>query len=396
MSKKKTNIYINNKNNKELIRNNLNGIFLISLIYDNYYFLKKKSTIILSYDKSHFKIIQKKRNTYLITVKSCNLTMGIDKSNKITLYDKKDKSLGIYWNLIKINNIEYMIQNKLNLKFIKINNREIILSTNNKNKNNTKFIFRLLKLFDEIIETNSKYLKIIEKEVIDVLIKYIDLSDKTLNRKGIKHIYKDQDNEELKFSLRSILKYIPWIRKIFILMPNEKVKFLKSIDEIKEKIIYVKDKDLLGYDSANIFAFTFNLYKMEKFGISKNYIYMEDDFFIGKPLNKSDFFYYDEYSKKVLRYLITCHFNEMNKSERLKEYYKMFNKKDSFHPHSNKGWRFSILSTERYFIKKYNINIINTAFTHNAIPQNIDGQKEIFNKIQNYESNNRRIFFEKI
>jgi hypothetical protein len=30
---------------------------------------------------------------------------------------------------------------------------------------------------------------------------------------------------------------------------------------------------------------------MEKFGISKNFIYMEDDYFLGKPLNKTDFFY---------------------------------------------------------------------------------------------------------
>ena len=104
--------------------------------------------------------------------------------------------------------------------------------------------------------------------------------------------------EELRYSLRSILQYIPWIRKIFIVMPNDKVRFLKPYDEIKDKIVYVKDKDLLGYDTANIFAFTFNLHKMEKFGIAKNFIYMEDDFFIGKPLKKTDFFYYDEKEQK--------------------------------------------------------------------------------------------------
>ena len=35
-------------------------------------------------------------------------------------------------------------------------------------------------------------------------------------------------------------------------MPNEKVKFFKPYDEIKEKIVYVKDKDLVGFDSASI------------------------------------------------------------------------------------------------------------------------------------------------
>ena len=28
-------------------------------------------------------------------------------------------------------------------------------------------------------------------------------------------------------------------------MPNEKVRFFKSVDEIKEKIVYVKDRDMI-------------------------------------------------------------------------------------------------------------------------------------------------------
>ena len=48
---------------------------------------------------------------------------------------------------------------------------------------------------------------------------------------------------------RSILSNIPWIRKIFILMPTKKVRYFKEYNIIKDKIIYVKDKDLLGYDS---------------------------------------------------------------------------------------------------------------------------------------------------
>ena len=91
-------------------------------------------------------------------------------------------------------------------------------------------------------------------------------------------------------------------------MPNKKVRFLKEIEEIKEKIIYIKDRDLLGYESANIYAFTFNLYKLEKFGISKNFILMEDDFFIGKSLKKYDFFYYEEKKQKVFPYVLTRSF----------------------------------------------------------------------------------------
>ena len=175
-------------------------------------------------------------------------------------------------------------------------------------------------------------------------------------------------------------------------MPNDKVKFLKSIEEINNKIIYIKDKDLLGFDSANIFAFTFNLYKIEKFGVSNNFIYMEDDFFIGKSLKKNDFFYYDKNDKKIYPYILTKYFNEMNVSQVMNEFNNLFQEKKSFLPHSRWGWWLSIYSTNKYFIERYNHTLINTLFTHNAIPENIDDLKEVFKEIQNYKYINETLF----
>ena len=116
------------------------------------------------------------------------------------------------------------------------------------------------------------------------MIKYIDLRDPLLKRDGLHQLNKDFDNEELRYSIRSILKNIPWIRKIFILMPNEKVRFLKDYKIIKDKIVYINDKDILGHDSSNSLAFQFRYWKMKKFDISENFIVMDDDCFIGHPL----------------------------------------------------------------------------------------------------------------
>ena len=69
-------------------------------------------------------------------------------------------------------------------------------------------------------------------------------------------------------------------------MLNERVRFLKSPELINDKINFVKDKDILGYDSSNIHAFQFRLWKMKEFGLSDNFIVMDDDCFIGRPLNK--------------------------------------------------------------------------------------------------------------
>ena len=185
---------------------------------------------------------------------------------------------------------------------------------------------------------------------------------------------------------------MPWVRKIFILMPNEKVRYLKPADEIKNKIVYIKDKDLLGYESANIHAFTFQLFKLEKFGVSKNFIYMEDDFFIGKALNKNDFFYYDEEKKKVLPYLLTKHFQVIQRNDILDHYIRLYENKDNIHPHSYDGWWTSIYGTDKYFSEKYNNSFINTNFTHNAIAENIDELKIIFEEIKDYEYINETLF----
>ena len=99
-------------------------------------------------------------------------------------------------------------------------------------KKNNKFNF--LKLFEKNL-FKKRNIKLIRNEQIDIVIKYIDLSDKSLNRTGIKQIYKDQNCEELKYSLRGILEYIPWVRKIFFLCPMKKLLFLNRLKKLTKK-----------------------------------------------------------------------------------------------------------------------------------------------------------------
>ena len=59
-----------------------------------------------------------------------------------------------------------------------------------------------------------------------------------------------------------------------------KFNFLKFFDNlIKDKIVYVKDKDILGYDSSNARAFEFRYWKLKEFGLLNNFIAMDDDYF---------------------------------------------------------------------------------------------------------------------
>ena len=385
----------------------LKGTFTInSAIIKNSYLSIEKEKILFSKKKQKFDIIELNNNSYYIISRYTKSFLGIDKNkgNGLRLYKEHNNKIAQYinWNLISQEsnltkmNIVYTIKNNFNNKYICDYNNSLYLESfpTNKNFSFENYQFRILKLYSEEENIKEANHKIVEKEPIDLFMKYIDLSDKNLKREGIKQIFKDYDAEELRYSLRSILKYIPWIRKIFIVMPNEKVKFLKPIEEIKDKFVYVNDKDFLGYDSANIFAFSFNLHKMEKFGISKNFIYMEDDYFIGRPLKKTDFFYYDEKERKVLPYVITNFFSELNVKKRLEYFDMLYHKKDNIKVHGNKGWRFSVLSTDKFLIEKYDnkTNIINAEFTHNAVPENIDDLKEIFKEIQDYKYINETLF----
>ena len=375
------------------IDSGMNGYTLI--IEDNkLYFTSKKEG-----KEESFKIISTNYNSFYIESKIFNKILGINDKNEVYLFDKNITSeennlKNLSWNFIKLNQKEYLIQNNLSKKFIEIkknftnnisyyypdcseNINEITNNTLQINNNISKtFRFSFLKLYEEV-QLKPEHIELIEKEPIDILIKYIDLSDKSLNRQGIKQTKKDEDNGELRYSVRSILENIPWIRKIFILMPNEKVQYFKPIEEIKDKFVYVKDKDLLGFDSANSNVFNYNLYKMSKFNLSENFILIDDDCFFGKPIKKTQFFYYDEEQKKVLPSIVNDDFSELIKDDVIKEYNKLFRRKYFIRMHSHYGWRLSQLQVFRLFFEQIKLPIINAQFTHNALPLNINDMKEI-------------------
>ena len=272
-------------------------------------------------------------NYYSIKPENSMGDLSFSDEKIIFSYDETNKNKTL-WNIILKKNITgnkvvYYVQNKYNKRFWEYNSNSLVLSNKTDiNELNSINEFQFIRLFRKSDKYESEILK---NEPIDVLTTYVDLRDKNYISK-FKRIPKDQDNQELRYSIRSILQNIPWINKIFILMPNEKVSFLKPVEEIKEKIVYVKDSDYLGFDSCSSPTFQFNLHKMKKFGLSENFILMDDDNFIGKPLEKSDFFY--EENGKVYPNLVITEISEMDKEQLEFELKKLLSKYDGMTPHS--------------------------------------------------------------
>jgi hypothetical protein len=98
-----------------------------------------------------------------------------------------------------------------------------------------------------------------------------------------------QDNHELRYSLRSIAKYIPWINKIFIVTDNQIPVWLNT-SHPKIKIIDHKDifsnKDYLPtFNSCSIET---QLHHISE--LSEQFIYFNDDMFVGRDCTPDIFF----------------------------------------------------------------------------------------------------------
>ncbi len=219
---------------------------------------------------------------------------------------------------------------------------------------------------------------LLDNEKIDVLIKYIDLSDENLHREGLPNIKKDVENGEIRYSIRSILENIPWVNKIYILMPNDKVKYFKDKEFIKEKIIYLRDKDVLGFDSASSITFEFNLWRLKNFNVSTNFMYFNDDCFVGKRLKKSDLFYQEngevhpyilgkntKLDKSFIKWDVEKSLKDIAKRKSLRQDPKEF--------HVNRD--LAML----FIYKLFGNDAIIKKFNHNAFGDNLIENEEIYN-----------------
>lgn len=98
------------------------------------------------------------------------------------------------------------------------------------------------------------------------------------------------DHDELKYSLRSVEKYAPWVRKIYIVTDRRrKPKWLDhkhpKIQMIDHKDIFVNKNDLPTFNSQAIES---NLDNIP--GLSEYFIYLNDDMMFGNNVDRSDFF----------------------------------------------------------------------------------------------------------
>ena len=130
---------------------------------------------------------------------------------------------------------------------------------------------------------------------IDLVYLWVDGSDPNWVAKKNQYLDKKvntigryDDNQELKYSLRSVEKHLPWIRKIFVVTDQQVPAFLNP-DHPKIQIVDLKEilpKAILPVFNSNIIEHF--LYKIPD--LSEHFLYANDDMFVNADLEPSFFF----------------------------------------------------------------------------------------------------------
>uniref|UniRef100_T1IXU8 LNR domain-containing protein n=1 Tax=Strigamia maritima TaxID=126957 RepID=T1IXU8_STRMM len=98
-----------------------------------------------------------------------------------------------------------------------------------------------------------------------------------------------QDNEELRYSLRSLEKFAPWVRQIFIVTNGQIPSWLNlenpRVTVVSHDELYPDKSHLPTFSSPSIET---HLHQIP--GLSKKFLYLNDDVVFGKPVWPEDFY----------------------------------------------------------------------------------------------------------
>ncbi|MFE2284078.1 stealth family protein [Streptomyces sp. NPDC059443] len=97
------------------------------------------------------------------------------------------------------------------------------------------------------------------------------------------------DHEELRYSLRSLAMYAPWVRNIYLVTDDQTPDWLDTtqpgIKVVSHREIFTDQNSLPTFNSHAIES---QLHHIE--GLSEHFLYFNDDVFLGREMSPGDFF----------------------------------------------------------------------------------------------------------
>jgi hypothetical protein len=147
------------------------------------------------------------------------------------------------------------------------------------------------------------------KDAIDVVVAWVDGSDPKHRAKRKRYLAdpggdaepervatderRFSDNEEIRFCLRSIRNYAPWVRTIWLVTDNQVPAAIDRRRAEQENVRIVDHREIFrGYEQ---FLPTFNSYAIETMlwrieGLADRFLYFNDDMMLVGPVEPTNFF----------------------------------------------------------------------------------------------------------
>ncbi len=163
--------------------------------------------------------------------------------------------------------------------------------------------------------------------------KYAIMEGKTLSVSNNKCRF--VNNDELKYSLRSVAEFAPWVNNIFIVTDHQVPSWLNTSHP---KIRMINHEDIIPTDALptfNAVAIECCLHNIPE--LSEYFIFANDDMFFGAPTQPS--FFYTEEGKPIIR-LKKCSFKKYSQyTQMILNGIKLIKEKYGYHlnadPHHN-------------------------------------------------------------
>lgn len=104
---------------------------------------------------------------------------------------------------------------------------------------------------------------------------------------------RDRTIEELRYSIRSLIKYIPWLKgHIYIVSPNQHPSWLKRdnprITVVDQDSLFSTEDGTIALPTFNTNAIEPNLWRIP--GLTEVFLHINDDYLFGAPITPEDFF----------------------------------------------------------------------------------------------------------
>lgn len=136
---------------------------------------------------------------------------------------------------------------------------------------------------------------------IDYVIPFVDCSDENWLTEYKKYVSgpvgwsnnanRFRDWETLRYQLRSIERYMPWIRNIYIVMSISETQIPKWLNTENERVHIVWDGEIVPREYLPVFnSNVIDLYIPRIEGLSEHYLYACDDYIVMREQKPEDYF----------------------------------------------------------------------------------------------------------